>query len=198
MAGIPRANWLVSLTTAMSALSVGLMRSDEIREMIRADFFFAFDQDRQIHGKTGVGLPGEDRFDVGPDLAFVVDGPAGVDGVVADGGLERRREPLIEGFGWLDVVVAVEKHGGPPGGVAIFGHHHGGTFARAGGHDLNVEAGEGELVGKPLGAAPHIRLMFGLGTNAGDGEKFLERGNSLVLSGIDGLQDFGKHDDGQA
>jgi hypothetical protein len=63
---------------------------------------------------------------VGPDLAFVVDGSSGVDGVgvgfgFSDRGLEGGSGPEIERLGGLDVVVAVDQDGGAIGFVVIFG-----------------------------------------------------------------------------
>ena len=52
-----------------------------------------------------------ESFDLHPDLAFVIDGAAGVDVAVALGGLEGRREPFVDGVGGLDVVVAVDEDG---------------------------------------------------------------------------------------
>jgi hypothetical protein len=49
-----------------------------------------------------------EALDVGHELAFVVGGATAVDAAVADGGFEGGGEPFVEGFGGLDVVVAVE------------------------------------------------------------------------------------------
>ena len=50
---------------------------------------------------------GFEGFDFHPELAFIVDGAAGVDVVVALGRLKRRRLPFVERFGGLDVVVRI-------------------------------------------------------------------------------------------
>ena len=48
MAGTPRANWLVSQTTATSAFSSAVWVLDELFEVDGADFFFAFDEEREV------------------------------------------------------------------------------------------------------------------------------------------------------
>ncbi len=92
---------------------IGGLGGDVGGNSLPSHFFFAFEEDADVERQLAV--VGEQRFeslDLRPDLALVVDGAAGVEIAVALGGLEGRREPLVERIGGLDVVVAVDEHGG--------------------------------------------------------------------------------------
>jgi len=52
-------------------------------------------------------------FDFHPELAFVVDGAARINILVAFGGLKRRSEPFVQRIGRLHVIVA--RNTGPFG-----------------------------------------------------------------------------------
>ena len=62
-------------------------------------------------------------------------------------------------------------------------------FATAGRHELHIQPRKREMVGQPLAATAHFQLVIGFGTDARNGQKFLEDGDGLLVSGIDGLQD---------
>jgi hypothetical protein len=53
-----------------------------------------------------------ERLHFHPELAFVVNGAAGVDVVVTLGRLEGRSVPFIERIGRLHIVVGIAEHGG--------------------------------------------------------------------------------------
>src|SRR5262249_21758945 len=70
---------------------------EERAEVGAAALLFAFDQQGDVDGQTALADvgPGAEGFEEGGDLAFVVNGAAGEDLVVADGGLEGRGFPEI-------------------------------------------------------------------------------------------------------
>ena len=99
----------MTTTSAFSSLLVGL---DEVVQVGAADFFFAFEDQLDVHRQAAVLL--QVRFDgleVHEHLALVVGRAARVDLAVADRRLERRRLPQVERIDRLHVVVAVEENG---------------------------------------------------------------------------------------
>ena len=75
---------------------VGLVVADEVVEVRAADFFFAFEDDLDVHRQPAVLLQVRlDRLEVHEDLALVVGGAARVDLAVADRRLEGRRLPQV-------------------------------------------------------------------------------------------------------
>ena len=75
-----------------------------------ADLLLALDQELDVHRQRAGRLePGLGGLQVGEHLPLVVGGPPGVEVAVADGRLERRREPGLQRLGGLDVVVAVDQ-----------------------------------------------------------------------------------------
>jgi hypothetical protein len=86
----------------------------------------------------------------------------------------------MERFGGLHVIVAVEKHGGLAGSVERFGIDE---WMQRGGNDFDgFESSGAEMVGNPVGSALDVRLVFGLGTDAGDAKKFVQFGEMLVTA----------------
>ena len=87
----------------------GAMLSHIAANHLAVGFLFALYQELDVDRQRAVHLQmALERLDHQPCLTFVVDRSAGVDVVVADLRLERRRQPLIERIGWLDVVVPVD------------------------------------------------------------------------------------------
>jgi hypothetical protein len=82
----------------------------------RADLLLAVQQhlDRARQLAPG-GQQALDGQELGQVLAFVVGAAAPVQPAVADLGLERRAGPGVQRVGGLDVVVAVDEHGGGAG-----------------------------------------------------------------------------------
>jgi hypothetical protein len=99
MAGIPRANWLVSLTMAMSAFRQVAIFGDEIGEVGEPISSSPSMRRVRLTGQAPVLVARRNGLDVGPDLALIVGGAAGMDGVVADGGLKWGRGPQVQGLG---------------------------------------------------------------------------------------------------
>ena len=162
-----------------------LVLLDEGLEVAGADFFFAFEEEGEVDGGTPLLLlPGGDGGDVAPDLAFVVAGAAGVEGAVADGGFEGGRHPLVEGFGGLDVVVAVDEDGGAVGEVGV-ARDDGGVAA--GGEDFGLEAEGGEVGGEPVGAALAVLGVFG------DEEGLLPEGRQLEVPDVEPVPEVDVH-----
>ena len=81
-------------------------------------FLFALENAFHIHGQGAlrfeIGLQG---LHVGEELSFVVAGAAAVEIVVLDNGIKGRCLPLGERFGRLDIIVSIDKNGGPATGT---------------------------------------------------------------------------------
>src|SRR3974390_732581 len=94
-----------------------------VLDAFAADFFFALDEHADVDGQLAVaGLKqGFEGLELHPELAFVVNGAAGVDVVVALSGFEGRGDPLVEGLGRLNVIVRIAERGGLAGGVQPVG-----------------------------------------------------------------------------
>ena len=83
---------------------------------------------------------------------------------VLDMRLERRTDPLLQGVGGLDVVVAVHEHGGLvwPGMQPVGGDDR----VEAGlGQTGVVEADRGEGIGDPLPGAPDLVILRRIGAD---------------------------------
>ena len=156
------------------SFQLGFLLDDVFVDGFAADFFFAFENhfhvDRQL---AAAGLhEGFESFDFHPELAFVVDGAAGVDVVVALGGLEGRRVPFVERLGGLHVVVGVAQRGRLAGGVQPVGVDEGMSL---GGDDLDVfHADAAQFVGHVVGSFLNVGLVLFEGADAGDAEKIFE------------------------
>ena len=86
----------------------------KISEIAAADFFFAFNDEMQIHRQIALLL---ERFlnaeNVREDLALVVRRTARKDVAIFQDRLERRRFPQLERIGRLHIVVTVNQNGAP-------------------------------------------------------------------------------------
>jgi hypothetical protein len=134
-----------------------------------------------------VGL--EERFEglhLHPELAFVVDGAAGIDVLVTFGGLEGRRNPFIERLGRLDVVVGIAEGGGLAFGVEPIAIDQ---WVALGLDDLDIlEANAVEFVGDELGSLANVVPMFFFGADAGNAKEifeFFEEPGLIVASVFD-------------
>src|SRR4051794_19132079 len=98
------------------SLKLVLVGFDEGHEVLRADFFLAFDQESDVdRQRPRHPLPGAAGFDEGHDLALVVLGAARHDdlatiGMVGHNRLEWRTVPELERIDGLHIIVAVEQH----------------------------------------------------------------------------------------
>lgn len=157
---------------------------DEGAEVRRAGLLLALDQQLEVDGRSGTAGRGEVGADpecVEEHLALVVGGAPREEPVAAYDGLEGVGVPAVLAGGGLDVVVAVDQHGGGLGVVrGPFGVH--GRGAR-GGPDLgHREARPGEFRGEPVGAAPDIGGVFRLGGHGRDAQprgEVVEKGSAV-------------------
>ena len=115
--------------------------------------------------------PGLGALDVREHLAFVVGGAAGVDVAVAAHGLERRRRPLLQRIGRLNVVMPVDQRRRGPGDVRRLAVDQ---RMAAGGNHLVAETELVELVGHPGCRPLHVRLPLRVGADAGDPQEFAQ------------------------
>ncbi len=125
-----------------------------------------------------------ESLDLRHHLAFVVDRAAGVDVAVALGGLEGRREPLVERVGRLHIVVTIDKHGRLAGGVQPVGIDQRMTLGFDEARVLHSDALE--LGQERFGGLAAICLVLrqgGDGWNAQQGLEFIEK-TGVVLAGI--------------
>ena len=99
-----------------------------------------------------------DGFDFHPELAFVVDRAAGVEIVVALGGLEGRRNPFVERIGRLHIVVRVAQHSRLAGSVQPVGVDQGMAL---GGDDLDVlQSDAPQVAGHKVSGLLHVGLVL--------------------------------------
>ena len=135
------------------------------------------------------------RLDVQVKLALVVDRTAGEELAVADGRLEGRRGPQLEGLGGLHVVVAIDEDRLRAGRcTAVLGEDD--RVARRGEH-LGGEADARALGGEPLGGAARVGVVFGAGADARDaqeGEELVaDAGAVRSQKGVEVARDGGWH-----
>ena len=98
-----------------------LEQTKKLFDVLAAHFLLAFDEEFDVDGELAIGLEKSlDRFEQQVGLAFIVHGAAGVNIVVADCGLEGRRNPFVERVGRLNVVVTVQDERGLARGVEPF------------------------------------------------------------------------------
>ena len=141
-------------------------------EVVAAAFFFAFDQEDDVHREVAGFLQG--RFDaenVREDLAFVIRRAPGVDATVFQARLEWGRGPFRQRVRGLDVVVAVDQD--RPAVRARFVAGEDDRMA-ARGADFRAESHAGELVGQPFRAGIDVRRVMEVGGNAREAEKLEE------------------------
>ena len=153
---------------------LGFLLADIFGDRLAADFFFAFENhfhvDRQL---AAAGLhEGLEGFDFHPELAFVVDGAAGIDVVIAFGRLKRRSVPFVERLGGLDVVVRVAEHCGLAVRVQPVGVDE---WMSLGGDDLDIfHADAAQFVGHVVGGFLNVGFVLFESADAGDAEKIFE------------------------
>ena len=179
------ANSSVSQTRAKSAFSFGFLLADVLGDRFAADFFFAFENDLDVDRQlAAVALHQRfERLDFHPELALVVDRAAGIDVVVALGGLKRRRMPLVHRVGRLHIVVRVHQHGGLAGCMQPVGVEQGMAL---GGNDLDIlHADAAQFVGDKFRRLLHIALVLVQRADAGDAKEVLQfiQETRLIIAG---------------
>ena len=137
-----------------------------------ADLFLAFDHELDVDRQLAGGLePRLGGFQMREHLALIVGGAAGVEVAVALGRLERGREPRLERFGGLDVVMPVDEQRR----LARCGQPFGVDDRVALGFDqLGLEPHRGQVVAHPDGGPARVGVMIGLGADAGNPDQGLE------------------------
>ena len=138
----------------------------------RADLFFALDDVLQIDRQPALGgNPGLGAFDMREHLAFVVGGAAGVDVAVAPRRFERRRNPLFQRVGRLDIVVTVHQSGRRAGHGRRLGIDQRVAFR---GNHFHGKAQSAQMVGHPAGGLGHVGLVLRIGTDAGNPQELAQ------------------------
>ena len=103
---------------------LGFLLADIFGDRLSADFFFAFENYFHVYRQlAAAGLHERfESFDFHPELAFVVDGAAGIDVVIAFGRLKRRTAlPIKFDELGIDVLLAgTQKAFALPPGLAVF------------------------------------------------------------------------------
>ena len=100
----------VSEMTTASQASSRRLRFEKTGKAFAADFFLAFDHERQIAGQGSAGFQiGFDRFEVREILAFVVRAAARENVAAGDARLEWRRLPEFQRLRRLHVVMAINQ-----------------------------------------------------------------------------------------
>jgi hypothetical protein len=124
-----------------------------------------------------------ERLQVNVDLAFVVGGAAAEKVAVADCWFEGGRSPEVEGLGGLNVVMTVKKDGRLAGDLQRFSVDERMETRR---NDFNrIKSSGAELVGDPAGGALDVGLVFALGADAGNTQKFAQFAKMLVAATFD-------------
>ena len=171
------------------------MLADIFGDGFAAHFFLTFKNDFDVDRQLAVVRVKErlEGFHFHPELAFIVDRAAGVDVVVALGrqrptlhrslcfvalyGVrifinERRRFPLIQRVGRLDVIVRIHQDGGLAGGVEPIGIKK--RMSLGGDHFDIVHADAPQFVGDKIGGLLHIRFVLVKRADAGNAEEVLQ------------------------
>ena len=189
---IPHAGVADQCEVGLQVLLVGFKERNEI---LRADFFFAFDHDGDIDGqRAGDGLPGPAGLDEGHQLALVVLGAARDDdlssvSMVGHGRFEWRTVPEIERVDRLHIVVTVEQHVRPSIArpVAVgFGDDRGVARRRP---DFGCEAERGDIPGEVIGGRLAIAREGGIGGDRLDPQQAEQPLQTVVEIGIDAIED---------
>ena len=137
-----------------------------------ANLFLALDDELDVHRQLARGLePRLGGFQMREHLAFVVGGAAGVEIAVALGGLERGREPRLERFGGLDVVMSVDSSVGLPGRTQPLGID---DRVALGLDQLGLEPRSWPDRRAPRRRPARVGVVIGLGADAGNADQGLE------------------------
>ena len=153
---------------------------DELLHRQAAHLLVALEEEAQVERQPiGSCQPGLRRLEVHEELALVVARAAGVDPVVLVARLERRSDPLVQRVRRLDVVVAIDEHGGRvrAGVQPVAGDDR--VAARL--VQLRVvDPDPGQLVGHPLRGAAHVVPAVGIGADRLDAQELVQAAHVLV------------------
>ena len=172
IAGIPGANWLHVGDDGIIAGKLLVVLGDIGLQALAANLLLTLDQKLDIHRKLAGRLqPGLHRFQMREHLPFVVGRPPGVEVAVANGRLERRREPWLQGLRRLHVVVAIHEQGWFTRGLEPFRINQGMAFGR---DQLGLQSHRGQIVADEGSRSPRIGIVVRLGADAGNPDEVLE------------------------
>jgi hypothetical protein len=143
---------------------------DEGYEVGRPHLFLSLGQDHHVHRKGAAALElGLQGLQVEEELALVVGSPPGVEVSSSYSGFEGGGVPLVQRFGWLDVVVSVyEQSRGSLRGFSPLPEHHG---MSGGLEDRRLQAGVGHAVRDPLGRVLDVTAVLAPGAHGGNSQK---------------------------
>ena len=131
-------------------------------------------------------------LDPGQHLALVVTGAAGEDATVANRWGEGRRDPLVDRVDWLDVVMAVDRHGRRAGLTEPLGGDH---WMAAAGHlrDLDLHPHPRQSLGNPAAGTASVVIVPPERADAGDGEELEEVALGLFPTGAGAFECLLEH-----
>jgi hypothetical protein len=142
---------------------------EKIEQHLRAEFFFAFDQETKIDRRPAGRL---DRLQQAEHLSLVVGRAARVQPAIADRRLERRRGPLVERIGRLDVVMTVDEQRRRPRHVGPRAPDDGMRLAA---EEFDVPASEPpQLGGHPLRGGAAVGIVSGQRRNGRNAEELTQ------------------------
>ena len=168
-------------------------RLHERHEILRADFFFAFDQDRDIDRQRSRHLlPGAAGLDEGHQLSLVVLGAARNDdlaaiGVIGDDRLERRTVPEVQRIDRLHIVMPVKQNMRPVARVAIRFRNDRGMPCRR--PHLGLEAKRRDVPGKMIGGRLAVVGKGRIGRDRLDPQQRKQPFEAVVEIGVDMIED---------
>ena len=135
----------------------------------RADFLFPFQDELHVVAQQAVRHQVFKGFELHETLSFVVVGTACIDASVAHFGFKGLRSPLFERCHGHHVVVAVDEHRGRSVAHMFLGKHE--RVAVAGHHLGLVGPGLQQQFAPEVGAAQHVGVVRGFGTDARNAEQ---------------------------
>ena len=147
-------------------------------------FLFPLDQHADVHREAAV-FPkvGFQGLHVDPHLSLVVRRSAGIQVVAPNHGIEGITLPQLNGFRRLDVVMAVQEHGGLAGCIQPVRRHDGMTGRRV--HRYVAHADPLQFAGDEPGASVQVLAVVGMGAHAGNAEELLQAFQGLGSLGIE-------------
>ena len=154
--------------------------AEQVAQHLPAALLLALDDEVDVERRHAVGIArGLVGLEQAVDLALVVGGAAAVEAPLAHGGVERRRLPLLERIGRLDVIVPVDEQRGLPRHPRALRPHDGMSFSLDEVHHGAAQAAE--LVHQPHGGAPAVGRMGRERTHARDRKELGQLGEHAGL-----------------
>ncbi len=149
--------------------------------MSASRLLFPLDEKQEVHREPAPGREvGAGPGQVGVQLPLVVAGAPGDDVATPHHRLEGVGGPAVGHPRGLDVVVAVDEHGGGAGSAPPLGYHGGVAASLFGG---GRKAGGAKPFGQPLGGPADVGGKGRVGANRGDAQEVEELGLGGLLGG---------------